>query len=116
MLIKDLGEFGTLEIINQLISSSRTVDTDSAQHLLIDSGDDSAGWSPHGTVELITTDTVVEGIHFTSESIGWHNLGWKVLASNISDIASMGALPSYAVVTLGSVSYTHLTLPTIYSV
>ncbi|GIS82378.1 MAG: hypothetical protein CM1200mP15_10100 [Dehalococcoidia bacterium] len=55
MLIKDLGEFGTLEIINQLISSSRPVDTDSAQHLLIDSGDDSAGWSPHGTVELITT-------------------------------------------------------------
>ena len=108
MLIKDLGEFGTLEIINQLISSSRPVDTDSAQHLLIDSGDDSAGWSPHGTVELITTDTVVEGIHFTSESIGWHNLGWKVIASNISDIASMGAFPSYAVVTLGLPPHTKI--------
>ena len=101
MQIKDLGEFGTLEIINQLISSSRPADSHSSQHLLIDSGDDSAGWSPYGSAELITTDTVVEGIHFTSETISWHNLGWKALASNISDIASMGALPSYAVVTLG---------------
>jgi len=101
MLIKDLGEFGTIEVINQLISSSRSKEMDSVQHLVIDSGDDSAGWSPHGTTELITTDTVVEDIHFTSESISWHDLGWKVLASNISDIASMGAYPSYAVVTLG---------------
>jgi len=104
MQIKDLGEFGTIDIINQLVSSnrssSRTI-SQSAKNILVDSGDDTAAWSPYETIELITTDTVVQGIHFTLDTISWHDLGWKSLSANISDIASMGGSPSYAVITLG---------------
>jgi len=104
MQIKDLGEFGTIDIINKLISSNRASSgsvSQSARNILVDTGDDTAAWSPYETIELITTDTVVQGIHFTLDTISWHDLGWKSLAANISDIASMGGSPSYAVITLG---------------
>jgi thiamine-monophosphate kinase len=43
----------------------------------------------------------VEGIHFRLDTTSWTDLGWKALAVNLSDIAAMGGLPDYAVVTLG---------------
>ena len=104
MQIKDLGEFGTIDIINQLVSNNRASSrpiSQSARNILVDTGDDTAAWSPYETTELITTDTVVQGIHFTLDTISWHDLGWKSLAANISDIAAMGGSPSYAVITLG---------------
>ena len=54
-----------------------------------------------GDYLLFKTDAIVEGIHFTRETIPWEDLGWKVVAANISDIASMGGTPLYALVTLG---------------
>ncbi|NVM21172.1 MAG: thiamine-phosphate kinase [Desulfobacterales bacterium] len=41
-------------------------------------------------VLLVTTDTLIEGIHFTGRTISAEALGWKALAVNISDIAAMG--------------------------
>ena len=43
----------------------------------------------------------MEGIHFNLDIITWEELGWKSLAVNLSDIASMGGIPSYALVSLG---------------
>ena len=65
----------------------------SGVELLVDTGDDTAAWRAGGATELFTTDTVVEGIHFTRDTTPWRDLGWKSLASNISDIAAMGGLP-----------------------
>ena len=70
--------------------------------LLVDTGDDAAAWKVGETTELLTTDTMVEGVHFTRKTTPWSDLGWKALAANISDIAAMGGLPKYAVVTLGA--------------
>jgi thiamine-monophosphate kinase len=43
----------------------------------------------------------VEGVHFDLSYTSWHDLGWKALATNVSDAAAMGATPRYALVTLG---------------
>ena len=50
---------------------------------------------------VLTTDTLVEGVHFDLHWTGWADLGWKALAVNLSDVAAMGCDPTYAVVTLG---------------
>ena len=57
-------------------------------------GDDCAVIPQRDGVEtLVTTDMLVEGIHFLLEDIGPYNLGWKSAAVNISDIAGMGGRP-----------------------
>lgn len=104
MQIRDLGEFGLIERLNGMVTRGRRGPDNGAAHgfrLLVDTGDDTAAWAAAPATELLTTDTVVEGIHFTRETTPWPDLGWKSLASNISDIAAMGGLPLYALVTLG---------------
>ena len=104
MQIRDLGEFGLIERLNEMVTRGRRGPDNGAAHgfqLLVDTGDDTAAWSAAPATELFTTDTVVEGVHFTRETTPWHDLGWKSLASNISDIAAMGGLPLYALITLG---------------
>ena len=43
---------------------------------------------------------MVQDVHFSLETTTWQELGWKSLAINLSDIAAMGGVPEYALVTL----------------
>ena len=100
--VKDIGEFGVIERLNRMVvGRGAGNDAVRAFPLLVDTGDDTAAWQTGEGRELFTTDTVVEGIHFTRQTTPWRDLGWKAVAANISDIASMGGLPTYALITLG---------------
>lgn len=65
-------------------------------------GDDAAAWKPAAHhLSLITTDMLVDGVHFRLEATPAEALGHKALAENLSDIAAMGGVPVVAVVALG---------------
>jgi len=57
-------------------------------------GDDAAVFStPENELQIITTDSLVEGVHFRREWISARDLGYKSLAVNLSDLAAQGATP-----------------------
>jgi thiamine-monophosphate kinase len=65
-------------------------------------GDDAAAWKPaRSHLSLITTDALVDDVHFRLAQTTPEMLGHKALAVNLSDIAAMGGRPVLAVVALG---------------
>ncbi len=63
-------------------------------------GDDCAVLASQGP-SCVTTDAVFEGVHFTRPGFSLEEVGHKALAVNLSDLASMGARPSWFTVALG---------------
>jgi len=64
-------------------------------------GDDAAVVEPdRNALEVITTDGLVEGVHFDQTFVGPADVGYKALAVNLSDLAAMGASPRLAVLSL----------------
>ncbi|HET7694512.1 MAG TPA: thiamine-phosphate kinase [Vicinamibacterales bacterium] len=65
-------------------------------------GDDAAVVEgARGALEILTTDAIVEGIHFDRRVSTLADVGWKALAVNLSDIAAMGGTPRLALLSLG---------------
>jgi thiamine-monophosphate kinase len=87
---------------DELIAEIRVICAAAApHHLLIGIGDDAAVWQPSRSHRsVITTDALVEGVHFTREAMTAHDAGHRALASNLSDIAAMGARPVLATIAL----------------
>ena len=93
--LKQLGEFGLIDRFrSQLHTRSPQVKTGI--------GDDCAVFTTRaGTVQLVSTDALVESVHFDLKTISPEQLGRKALVANISDIAAMGGKPYLAMISLG---------------
>lgn len=96
--VRDIGEFGLITALQESLPEH----VRSSEAVPLGIGDDAAAWRPsHGAISVITTDTLIEDIHFRLDWTDWRSLGFKMLAVNLSDVASMGAVPLLAVITLG---------------
>ena len=64
-------------------------------------GDDAAVIKPErGTFDVVTTDAVVDGVHFDRRFVPFDAIGYRALAVNLSDLAAMGARPRAALLSL----------------
>ena len=94
MTLKDIGEFGFIK----KISSGCLI---RPQNIVKAIGDDAAAFrSDAGQLSLVTTDLLVERIHFLRDAISGFDLGYKSLAVNLSDIAAMGGTAREAFVSI----------------
>lgn len=94
MLLRDIGEFGLIERISERLAVH-------SENVAKGIGDDAAVIRcGEGTVHVVTTDALVEGVDFLSDTIRPEQLGHKALAVNLSDLAAMAAQPEHAVVSL----------------
>jgi thiamine-monophosphate kinase len=100
MKVSELGEFGLIDLLTNMIADSQG-ERPASRRIISDIGDDTAAWHVSDSVQLATVDSMVQDVHFTSDTITWEELGWKSLAINLSDIAAMGGTPEYALVALG---------------
>lgn len=82
--IKDLGEFG---LINRISNTARMNNQTSLKGI----GDDAAVIAAGDDVLVVSTDMLVEGIHFDLGYNPLKHLGYKAVAVNVSDIAAMNA-------------------------
>ncbi len=100
MKVSALGEFGLVRLFAEMVTRSRNKKVDSWQKLIIGIGDDCAAWRGDDAIQLAHVDSLFQNIHFTLETTPWRALGWKSLAVSVSDIAAMGGVPAYALVSL----------------
>ncbi|HBZ01961.1 MAG TPA: thiamine-phosphate kinase [candidate division Zixibacteria bacterium] len=94
MKIKDIGEFG---FIDRIKSGCLIREKDVIKAI----GDDCCVFRNSGRlVSLLTTDMLVENVHFLRDTIPPFKLGRKAMAVNFSDIAAMGGTPKEAVISI----------------
>lgn len=95
MKINQIGEFGLIDLIKRRVFSKD-------KSVLVNIGDDAAVIEPSKDKLLIfTTDTLMEKVHFDLRYFSFEQIGWKAMVANLSDIAAMGGLPKFALVTIG---------------
>ena len=80
LTVADIGELALLRQLQPFCS----------QALL---GDDAAVLSPRRDATVVTTDVLVDGVHFSDRTTAPEDVGWRAIAANLSDLAAMGAMP-----------------------
>jgi thiamine-monophosphate kinase len=92
--LREVGEFGLIGRIRKWMAASDPA-------LIQGIGDDVAVIEVGEKVLLVTTDILIEDIHFKSSWIDPYRLGKKALAVNLSDIAAVGGTPKYFLISIG---------------
>lgn len=79
--ITDIGEPGLLQLLHRFCPAEIV-------------GDDAAILEiPPGQSLAVTTDVLVDGVHFSQQTTSPEDVGWRAAAANLSDLAAMGATP-----------------------
>ncbi|MEL7523472.1 MAG: thiamine-phosphate kinase, partial [Cyanobacteria bacterium J06553_1] len=81
LLVKDIGEHGLLQRLQSFCPPDVV-------------GDDGAilAIAPNRSL-VVTTDVLVDGVHFSDRTTSPFDVGWRAAAANLSDLAAMGAKP-----------------------
>lgn len=87
--VRDIGEQGLLQIVQRFCPVGVV-------------GDDAALIPrPDQDSLVVTTDVLIDGVHFSDRTTPAHAAGWRAIAANLSDLAAMGARPIGVTVGLG---------------
>lgn len=89
-------EFSLIRQLHAILESGYPA----GKNVLCGIGDDAAWVRSSAKQQVITTDAMVEGIHFDRRYMTFEDIGYKSISVNVSDIAAMGADPSFAVIAL----------------
>lgn len=92
--ITDIGEFGLIERLSKNFPVSQP-------STFLGIGDDAAVLDLGRNYMVVTTDMLLEGVHFDLSYTPIQHLGYKAVAVNISDIAAMNAVPKQITVNIG---------------
>jgi thiamine-monophosphate kinase len=92
-----LSELGEFAFIDRITPGCQAADQ---SRVLRGIGDDAAVIECGGSLLLVTTDMLIERVHFLRGTISYRQLGYKSLAVNLSDIAAMGGVPHEAFVSI----------------
>lgn len=85
----------------ELVRAIRRVLSGDAPGVVVAVGDDAAVVEPGRHHGVLTADMLVEGVHFELGATSPHDLGFKAVSVNVSDVAAMGGSPRYGLVCLG---------------
>ena len=91
MKIKEICEFG---LIDRITKKPKNKD------IVVGIGDDAAVVKTKKGLQVLTTDTLVEEDHFRRSWFTPKQIGMKAIEINVSDVAAMGAIPKYVLVSL----------------
>lgn len=92
--IASLGEFGLIELLTKNAETKNS-------STLVSVGDDGAVIDHFGRQTVITTDLLIEGIHFDLSYTPLKHLGYKSVVVNLSDVYAMNATPTQIVLSIG---------------
>ncbi len=91
--IDQLGEFGLIDHLTRRFKLSNPTSSKGI-------GDDAAVISPNGKQVIVSTDLLVEGVHFDLMYTPLRHLGYKAIVVNLSDIYAMNATPKQVTVSI----------------
>ena len=95
--LSSMGEFGLIDYLTNNIELTQ-------ESSIYGIGDDAAVLESGNKRTLVSTDLLIEGIHFDLSYVPLKHLGYKAAIVNISDIAAMNAMPTQITVSIGASS------------
>lgn len=93
----ELHELGEFKVIDHITERAKIINESTIKGV----GDDAAVINPSGKKMVVTTDLLLEGVHFDLTYFPLRHLGYKAVVVNLSDVYAMNATPKQITVSLG---------------